>query len=89
MSVASTSQVIYPSLASASHVGDVKLATASQAGGINSIEKPRQIGHKPKFPCKICKGDHLTHMCPGIPKVQRLWSLSARYSNSESSQVSS
>jgi hypothetical protein len=30
---------------------------------------------KPKFPCKICKGYHLTHMCPTIPEVQRVWSL--------------
>jgi hypothetical protein len=66
-SVASASHVIDPSLTSTSHVGDVKPTTASHAGGINSIEKPRQIGCKPKFPCKLCKGDHLTHLCPGIP----------------------
>jgi hypothetical protein len=88
-SVASTSHVIDPSPTSASHVGDVKPITASHVGGINSIEKPRWIRHKPKFPCKLYKGDHLTHLCPGIPEVQRLWSLSASSSDSESFEVSS
>jgi hypothetical protein len=67
----------------------VQPATASHVGGIEFVEKPRWIGHKPKFPCNICKGDHLTHLCPGIPEVQRLWSLSAISFDSESSQVSS
>jgi hypothetical protein len=88
-SVASASQVINPSPASASHVGEVQPTTASHAGGIDSVEKPRWIGHKPKFPCKIYKGYHLTHLCSGLPEVCRLWSLSTRYSDSGSSAVSS
>jgi hypothetical protein len=60
--VASTSHVIDPSLTYANHVGDVKPTTASHVGGIEFVEKPRWIGHKPKFPCNICKGDHLTHL---------------------------
>jgi hypothetical protein len=87
--VSSASHVIDPSLAFASHVGDVKPTTSGHARGINSVEKPRQIGRKPNFPCKFCKGDHLTHLCPGIPEVQRLWSLFASSSNSESFEVSS
>jgi hypothetical protein len=83
------SHVIDPSPTSVNHVGDVQPATASHDGGIVSFEKPRWIGHKPKFPCKLCKGDHLTHLFPGIREVQRLWSLSARSSDFESSQVSS
>jgi hypothetical protein len=83
------SQVIDPSLASASHVGDVQPTTASHARGIDSVEKARRIGRKRKFPCKIYKGDHFTHMCPGIPKVQILWSLSASSYDSKSSHVSS
>jgi hypothetical protein len=63
-------------------------ATASHVGGIDTIEKPRQIGHKPKFPCNICKGDHLTHLCPAIVMVRRAWSLSEGPSSSESSSVS-
>jgi hypothetical protein len=85
----SASQVIDPSLASASHVGDVQPTTSSHVGGIDFVEKPRQIGRKPKFPCNLYKGDHLTHLCPSLLEVQRFWSLSARSSNSGSSAVSS
>jgi hypothetical protein len=67
----------------------VQTPTSSHAGGIGFVEKPRWIRCKPKFPCNICKGYHLTHLCPGILEVQRLWSLSASSSNSESSKVSS
>jgi hypothetical protein len=82
------SHVIDPSPTYASHIGDVQPTTASHVGGMGFVEKPIQIGRKPKFPCNICKGDHLTHLCPGIAEVQRLWSLSASSSNSESSEVS-
>ena len=29
---------------------------------------------KVKFPCKLCAGDHLTHLCPKIQDAQRLLS---------------
>jgi hypothetical protein len=63
-------------------------ATASHVGGIDMIEKPRRIGHKPKFLCRLCKGDHLTHLCPAIAVVQEARSLSSGPSGSESSLVS-
>jgi hypothetical protein len=88
-SIVSGSQVIDPSPASASHVGDVQPTTTSHPGGINYVEKTRWIGRKPKFPCNICKGDHLTHLCLGILEVQILWSLSASSSDFESFEVSS
>jgi hypothetical protein len=88
-SVAFAIHAIDSSPTSASHVGDVKPTTASHAVGIHYVEKPIWIGCKPKFPCKICKGDHLTHLCPDIPEVQILWSLSARSFDYESSEVSS
>jgi hypothetical protein len=72
----------------ACHVGDKQPTTVNHAGGIDSVQKPRQIGRKPKFPCNISKGDHLTHLCPSVLKVQRLWSLSASSFDSESSEVS-
>ena len=28
--------------------------------------------NKVKFPCKLCTGDHLTHLCPKIQDAQRL-----------------
>ena len=37
------------------------------------IEKTTHSKHKPKFPCKLCEGDHLTYKCPSIAKVQRVW----------------
>jgi hypothetical protein len=53
------------------------------------IEKPRRcIRHKPKFLCRICKGDHLTHLCPATVVVQEEWSLPGGPSGSESSLVS-
>jgi hypothetical protein len=70
-----------------SHVEDQHPPFTSHAGVIDSFEKPRRIGCKPKFPCNIFKGDHLTHLCFGLPKVRRLWSLSASSSDSESSEV--
>src|SRR5713101_8388922 len=27
----------------------------------------------PKFPCKLCEGDHLTYKCPSIAEVRRVW----------------
>jgi hypothetical protein len=51
----------------ASHVEGKQPTTTSHAGGIDYVEKPIRIGCKPKFPCNICKGYHLTHLCHGIP----------------------
>jgi hypothetical protein len=83
---------------SASHVGDMLLAsaiharrmspaTASHVGGIHMIEKPICIGRKPKFFYRLCKGDHLTHMCPATTMVQEAWSLHGDPSGFESSLV--
>jgi hypothetical protein len=73
----------------AGHVGDKKPTTSSHVGGIDSVKKPRQIGRKPKFPCKICKGDHLTHLFLGLLEIRIFLSLSARSYDSKSSEVSS
>ena len=35
-------------------------------GGRNESKK------KVKFPCKLCSGDHLTHLCPKIQDAQHL-----------------
>jgi len=50
-------------------------------------KKPGCRIFKPKFPCKICKGGHLTHLCPGIPEVQRIWSKSESISTPRSDMV--
>ena len=31
----------------------------------------KQPKHKVKFPCKLCKDDHLTHLCPRIEEASR------------------
>jgi hypothetical protein len=50
-------------LATTSHPRGNPPATASHVGGIDMVEKPRHIECKPKFPCNLCKGYHLTHLC--------------------------
>jgi hypothetical protein len=71
-------------LASASHAGSMSPATTSHAGGIHTIEKPRRVRCKPKFLCMLCKGHHLTHLCPATIVLQEAWSLTEGPSNSES-----
>jgi hypothetical protein len=73
----------------ASHVEEKKPTTAIHVGGIDSSEKHRWIGRNPKFPCNICKGGHLPHLCPGLLEARRLWSLSTIFCDSKSSEVSS
>ena len=74
------------SLTSGHHVEDNPIASLRQAGGQGSIisspsgnnhhdvEKPTIIGQKPKFPCRLCKGDHFLLDCLGISKVLEVWS---------------
>lgn len=51
-------------------------------------QKPRCRSFKPKFPCKKCKGDHLTYLCSSIPMVPRIWSESEGSSTPRSIMVS-
>jgi len=53
-------------LSSASHVGYSLQTTASHVGRMDVNHKSRRRSFKPKFPCNICKGNHLNHLCPGI-----------------------
>jgi hypothetical protein len=71
------------------YVGEKQPTTSIHARGIDSIEKPRRIGCMINFSCNLCKGDHLTHLFPGLLEVCIFWSLSARSSDYESSKVSS
>lgn len=56
----------------ADQVGGISVATASHASSTNTIQKPKKIGCKLKFPCKLCKGDHLTYLCLVLPNVGRV-----------------
>ena len=68
-------------LASASHVGGRLSASVVHAkdnisatmSHVDTVEKTTRSKHKPKFPCKLCEGDHLTYKCPSIAEVQRVW----------------
>ena len=48
----------------------------SALDGAHSKRTPR----KPKFPCKICKGDHLLKECLGLSRVQEEWSKRSKLS---------
>jgi hypothetical protein len=45
---------------------------------VDNVKKTTNIGRKPKFPCRICKGDHLLKHFPGIPKVLEVWSMGSQ-----------
>jgi len=36
------------------------------------------MGGKPKFPCRIFKGDRFLNHCPSIPKVLEVWSKGSK-----------
>ena len=38
------------------------------------IRKPSYPPQEVKFPCRLCKGDHLLRDYPGIPRVLEVWS---------------
>ena len=38
------------------------------------VRPPSAPPRKVKFPCRLCKEDHLLRDCPGIPKVLEVWS---------------
>jgi hypothetical protein len=58
----------------AGHVGRDQLATIDHVGSVDNVEKPVKTHRKPKFPCRIYKGDLLLKDFPGIPKVVQVWS---------------
>ena len=39
------------------------------------MDKYSDQPHNVKFPCKLCKGDHLLRDCSIIPKVLEVWSI--------------
>ena len=67
--------------ASASHAGGslstsmvhAKDNPSTTASHVDAVENTTYSKHKPKFPCKLCEGDHLTYKFPSIAKVRRVW----------------
>jgi hypothetical protein len=54
------------------HVGKQPI-TVIRAGSVDDV-KITQTTHKPKYPCRICKGSHILKECPGLSKVIEAWS---------------
>jgi hypothetical protein len=54
------------------HVGK-KPVIVNHAGSVDDV-KITQTTRKPKYPCKLCKGNHLLKDFPGISKAIEAWS---------------
>ena len=59
----------------------VILVTNSQPTTLpsESVGIPTKTTCKPKFPCSICKGDHLLKDCLGISQVLEVWSSTSQH----------
>ena len=44
------------------------------AVNVSTVEETSNMHRKPKYPCRLCKGDHFLINCPGIPNVLEVWS---------------
>jgi hypothetical protein len=49
-----------------------KPVTVDHARSVDDA-KNTQTTHKPKYPCRLCKGSHLLKDFPGLPKVIEAW----------------
>jgi hypothetical protein len=58
------------------HVGKQPV-TVDHAGRVDDV-KITQTTRKPKYPCRLCKGNHLLKDCPGLSKVIEVWSTHPR-----------
>jgi hypothetical protein len=57
----------------------------THAGSVDDV-KITQTTHKPKYPCRLCKGSHLLKDCPSLPKVIEAWSTHPRQPMSSASE---
>jgi hypothetical protein len=55
--------------ATVGHVGGKQPTTVHQDESVDNVMKPKNIGHKPKFPYNLCKGENLLIHFPSILKV--------------------
>jgi hypothetical protein len=58
----------------AGHVGSNQPAIVHHVGSVDNVNKSTKTHRKLKFPCMICKGDHLIKDCTGNSKVVEVWS---------------
>jgi hypothetical protein len=61
-----------------SHVGSNQSITINPYGSVDVGSNPPKKTRMPKFPCSICKGDHLIKYFPSLPKVLEVWSAGPR-----------
>jgi hypothetical protein len=54
------------------HVGK-KPVTVNRARSVDDV-KTTQTSHNPKYPCSLCKGNHILKDFPGLSKVIEVWS---------------
>jgi hypothetical protein len=55
------------------HVGFEQPTTANHTGSVDKVDKSKTKNIKPKFPCRLFKGDHFLRDFPGLPKVLEMW----------------
>jgi len=56
------------------HVGSEQLAIVNCTGSVDKVDKSKTKNSKPKFTCRLCKGDHFLRDFLGLPKVLEMWS---------------
>jgi len=52
--------------------------SVKHARSVDDIDKSNYTCRKFKFPCRLCKGDHLLTDFPSLPKVLEVWSMSSQ-----------
>jgi hypothetical protein len=99
MTLVTMSHIDVTSPTSVHHLGDDSLTFSNHdermsptivngIGGIHTIEKPKRLSRKPKFLCKTCEGNHLTHLCPTTAGIPEAWFSPEGPSSSDMSVVS-
>ena len=69
-------------------IGHAKSKQSATASHVDIVEKTGHLKCKLNFPCMLCEGDHLTHKCPAITEVQRVWSKTQEFPSQEQPIVS-
>lgn len=58
--------------------------SAATPSSTPEVRPPSAPPRKVKFPCRLCKEDHLLRDCPGIPKILEVWARDLAYPSSSS-----
>jgi hypothetical protein len=55
-------------------VVSMKPVIVNSTGSVDEVNKIKMKNTKPKFHCRLCKGDHFLMDCPGLTQVLEVWS---------------